>query len=742
MPTYSIQGPDGKTYSIDGPAGATREQVIAKIQERSKAQAAPQENPHQYDLQPEQNTFMGGLKRGYKEGGLGVLGLAAKLGVGSPEWKEAVGREEDRSRTQSAQEGGTASLGNLAGDIAGSPLNLLPATAGAKLGAKAGGYLLGKALPTAARTLGASAGAGAVAGGLAGALSPSQQQDEGLWGNATRGVEGAIGGAVGGPVLSGAVMGLSRLSPKVAQLIGKDVVRPEGRDFRLAQETGLANAPKDADEIQRRLLQGTENKQTNIASQVAGSPLSTTDFQKAGVFSSGARRGVEHAANIAGGLYTKAETAGEKIPLDEEGTRGLVDAMNELSSQKIPLGPRMARFKEAADSSIANIERTKAAEQAQSLANTKTAQMDQQRVLDARAKVRDLERQQLGEGEEGASELMIARSHAKDIALAKAKNDLSRAEQALSAKQQRVFAAQQAAAPKRMEKAPLTAKDLISMDKELNGLIGSTSGAEQAQYRALQATLRGELARSGGPDVAKAYQAARTNYRVTREMFDGDAAKSLGLSDNLKKALDASTSDNKDLAKKALNNVTSSLEGIEKKVTNRGQVRFLQDLMKPSDFRKVMGNTIKYNLDAAKKDPVKLQEFRPLFDAIVQDAGVKGQKLGRQYDELMQLANYVKSTGGPTPLNAPEFRNAKGKLSQLADALKSSVSFALHGPTAYAISKAAQAAEGNTSAREYQLMQLRKRMQPTTVYSRSLPGQVAAPIAGYSQYMFNKDDQE
>src|SRR5580692_8233341 len=38
MPTYSIDGPDGKTYSIEGPEGATREQVIAKIKEK---QAAP-----------------------------------------------------------------------------------------------------------------------------------------------------------------------------------------------------------------------------------------------------------------------------------------------------------------------------------------------------------------------------------------------------------------------------------------------------------------------------------------------------------------------------------------------------------------------------------------------------------------------------------------------------------------------------------------------------------------------------
>jgi len=41
MPTYSIQGPDGKTYSIEGPPNATREQIIGAIQARLQAQPAP-----------------------------------------------------------------------------------------------------------------------------------------------------------------------------------------------------------------------------------------------------------------------------------------------------------------------------------------------------------------------------------------------------------------------------------------------------------------------------------------------------------------------------------------------------------------------------------------------------------------------------------------------------------------------------------------------------------------------------
>jgi hypothetical protein len=36
MPRYSIQGPDGKTYSINGPEGASREEVIAAIQQQQQ----------------------------------------------------------------------------------------------------------------------------------------------------------------------------------------------------------------------------------------------------------------------------------------------------------------------------------------------------------------------------------------------------------------------------------------------------------------------------------------------------------------------------------------------------------------------------------------------------------------------------------------------------------------------------------------------------------------------------------
>jgi len=79
MKTYAITGPDGKEYSIDGPEGATREQVIAKIQERlsSQGQSTPQPEAQQTAAQTQSanislamrllNSPVGGLLRGLRD---------------------------------------------------------------------------------------------------------------------------------------------------------------------------------------------------------------------------------------------------------------------------------------------------------------------------------------------------------------------------------------------------------------------------------------------------------------------------------------------------------------------------------------------------------------------------------------------------------------------------------------------------------------------------------------------------
>ena len=76
MPTYSIDGPDGKTYSIDGPEGATREQVIAKIKEKQQSQ--PTEQP----------STLGDVATSF---GRGVVKGAIGLAGGSGDLREMVG---------------------------------------------------------------------------------------------------------------------------------------------------------------------------------------------------------------------------------------------------------------------------------------------------------------------------------------------------------------------------------------------------------------------------------------------------------------------------------------------------------------------------------------------------------------------------------------------------------------------------------------------------------------------------
>ena len=73
MPTYSIDGPDGKTYSIDGPEGASRDQVIAKIKEKQPDLGGGSTVPP-----PDQPSVVGDV---LKSGATGVeKGVIAGLG--------------------------------------------------------------------------------------------------------------------------------------------------------------------------------------------------------------------------------------------------------------------------------------------------------------------------------------------------------------------------------------------------------------------------------------------------------------------------------------------------------------------------------------------------------------------------------------------------------------------------------------------------------------------------------------
>ena len=167
MPTYSVTGPDGKLYSIDGPEGASREQVIAAIQDRLDEQAAaPQPKP---GTAGPMEALVGGFKR---TGSEALTALQAPFIGGEEAAARGIARQE------AIKERPGASLDEIQKIY--QEKGLLPAAKEAITQIPAG---LAEQVPNigamlAGGRLGAMAGApfgpaGAVVGGIGGALLPS-----------------------------------------------------------------------------------------------------------------------------------------------------------------------------------------------------------------------------------------------------------------------------------------------------------------------------------------------------------------------------------------------------------------------------------------------------------------------------------------------------------------------------------------------------------------------------------------
>lgn len=67
MPTYDVEGPDGKKYRVDGPAGATHEQIIGKVREHLAAQP---------DKPEPQASTLGEIAKGAARGPFDYTGAA------------------------------------------------------------------------------------------------------------------------------------------------------------------------------------------------------------------------------------------------------------------------------------------------------------------------------------------------------------------------------------------------------------------------------------------------------------------------------------------------------------------------------------------------------------------------------------------------------------------------------------------------------------------------------------------
>lgn len=113
MKTYTITDPSGKVHTIDGPEGATREQVIAKIQERlSSTQQQPQVDP--YTAQAQKQTIGQNLLAGIGGGMTGLyLGAKQRLGMAKPEEIE-----QHRQAMQGLRSTTAGTIGDIGGQIA------------------------------------------------------------------------------------------------------------------------------------------------------------------------------------------------------------------------------------------------------------------------------------------------------------------------------------------------------------------------------------------------------------------------------------------------------------------------------------------------------------------------------------------------------------------------------------------------------------------------------------------------
>ena len=108
MPTYSIEGNDGKTYSIEGPEGATEEQVISAIEAEMSARSSEQsEEVDQEVLEAEEpkneaDTYEGFLTEVAEGAVSGVINIGSGiLELGA----EAVDLAADTSYAKTIHEG-------------------------------------------------------------------------------------------------------------------------------------------------------------------------------------------------------------------------------------------------------------------------------------------------------------------------------------------------------------------------------------------------------------------------------------------------------------------------------------------------------------------------------------------------------------------------------------------------------------------------------------------------------------
>lgn len=220
MRTYTITDPSGKTHTIDGPEGATREQVIAKIQERLSVTQQPQAETDPYKATARKQSIGQNLLAGVGGGMTGLyLGAKQRLGMASP---------EEIEQHKQAMEGLRSTTSGTIGDILGQVAAAVPAA-----------FIPGANTYT---------GAAMIGGGL-GALQPTRE-NESVTENAALGAAGGAAGKYVGDKLLRFLRGRgANVENQLAMQSGEELAglaQPSQEILKKGQAMGFKSTPGQA----------------------------------------------------------------------------------------------------------------------------------------------------------------------------------------------------------------------------------------------------------------------------------------------------------------------------------------------------------------------------------------------------------------------------------------------------------------------------------------------------------------
>lgn len=746
MASYIATGPDGQKYKITAPDNATTADLTAYAQKNfsalpKKEPAQPTTNkpsfvdrmlePRAQSNRPFINpTVSEQAGVGWKELGTGARQLALQAGLPTGDKPEDLAKQS--ADLESKERGGI--IGWIARQGGQFPLYMVGGPE-SKM-AKAVGEAV---LPNAgrlAKVMAQGGWGGVKAGTMSGALAPSSDPNQTL---KERGVDTAISGAAGGVLGAAGVGATAGMGKALSRKVPGAITGEQAKDITAMTKHGAGSIPKDPGMAQEKMLGAAESaKNRSIQAATGASNPATSAYQLTRRATDAVGRGVAKLNGVAANLYRRAEIPAERVVYnDKEGSRAIVGAAMAAQKDGVKLGPELTKMvDELTGVDKQALGNAKLADKAKTLSDKIEAHKTipdlhkrEEEINGLRKEVHDLLKASTEPDDtlgQKRLELINKRIEQASAKLSRAKTALEKLKEGAERKAGIIGLEAKTAMAGATQKKALTVRDLIKMDKRLNGLKYGASEAERGHYEAIQSEIQKQIVEHA-PDVAGDYMRAKGNYRVLTKMLKGETAKSLGIGKAFMEAVHGSMSDDPKLAEASYRNALTSIKGIEGKITSKEQLSLLRELLPQEQYGKIIGDLI--NSKTRTFDPQAIKDFEPLFKNIVSLSGIKGEQPNVAYAELKRIATLMSQTTGAKRLPPEQIRNGKMIFTRLVNGLKFALAGA-HGNvgSAFAISHGAEALEGGLPALEGRVKGLRNYMQPAQKPLLALPG--ASRIGG------------